>query len=202
MKYLFFLFIVILQFNQSNAQKNLLQFSAGTNFTGSGDSFGFSFFTEYSKKFKKKLIWSASVGGTINDGSFDLFYQYPIGQFRDGSARYTAAGFQATSHIGYSLVDSKSHDLHFRLGGLIRYQSSSIWDAINVLYEPLTGIPFPVIVIENTGPQKTIAAGGSGQLVYNYTLKNNICLGLLVGLQFDTEGDTISQFMFTIGKRF
>jgi hypothetical protein len=75
MEYLFFLFIVILQFNQSNAQKNLLQFSAGTNFTGSGDSFGFSFFTEYSKKFKKKLIWSASVGGTINDGSFDLFYQ-------------------------------------------------------------------------------------------------------------------------------
>jgi hypothetical protein len=54
----------------------------------------------------------------------------------------------------------------------------------------------------NDGPQRTLAWGGSGQLVYNFTLKNNICLGVLAGLQFDTQGDTISQLMFTIGKRF
>ncbi|MFM9021409.1 MAG: hypothetical protein ACKOOA_08805, partial [Sediminibacterium sp.] len=79
MKYFYSLIVAIILFSQTNAQTKLLQFSAGTNFNGTGDSFGFGFFTEYSKKFKKKLTWSASLGGTINDGSNFLLYEYPQG---------------------------------------------------------------------------------------------------------------------------
>jgi hypothetical protein len=57
MKNFFCLIVAVILFSQTNAQTKLLQLSAGTNFNGSGDSFGFSFFTEYSKKFKKKLTW-------------------------------------------------------------------------------------------------------------------------------------------------
>ena len=202
MKYLFLLFTVLFIFNQSSAQKNLLQFSAGPNFSGTGDSFGLSFFTEYSKKLKQKLTWSASLGGTINDGtSFFLLYEYSPGRQEDGSLRYTIAGFQAASHIGYSLVGTKVHDFQARLGSIIRYQSRST-DAAAIYYPPSFGFPFPVVSLLNYYPQRTLAVGGSGQLLYNYTMKNNFCLGILAGLQFDTQGDTISQFMFTIGKRF
>ena len=201
MKYFSSLIVAIILFSQTNAQTKLLQFSAGTNFNGTGDSFGFSFFTEYSKKFKKKLTWSASVGGTINDGFNFLLYEYPQGRQNDGSLRYTIAGFQAASHIGYSLIGTKVHDFQVRLGSVIRYQSAS--SSIGSIYfPPVSGLPFPVTNIINYSPQRTLALGGSGQLVYNYTLKNNICLGVLAGLQFDTQGDTISQLMFTIGKRF
>jgi hypothetical protein len=201
MKYLFLLFIVLFIFNQSSAQKNLLQFSAGSNLNGTGDSFGFSFFTEYSKKFKQKLTWSTSLGGTINDGTlYTIFYQTPSGQVSDGSVRYTTAGFQSASHIGYSFIASLKHDFQLRLGSVIRYQSTSLPDAVSL--EPIPGVPFPVIVFQNLSPLRTLAIGGSGQLLYNYTMKNNFCLGMLAGLQFDTQGDTIFQFMFTIGKRF
>ncbi|MFN5226504.1 MAG: hypothetical protein ACK5CP_08135 [Bacteroidota bacterium] len=201
MKYFSCLIIAIILFNQTNAQTKLLQFSAGTNLNGTGDSFGLSFFTEYSKKFKKNFTWSNSLGGTINDGTlYSIFYQTPSGQVSDGSIRYTTAGFQAASHIGYSFIASQKHDFQLRLGSVIRYQSTSLPDAVSL--EPITGVPFPVIVFQNLRPLRTLALGGSGQLVYNYTLKNNFCLGVLAGLQFDTEGDTIFQFMFTIGKRF
>lgn len=202
-KFNFCFIVAIILFNQTNAQKNLLQFSAGTNLNGTGDSFGFSFFTEYSKKIKKNLTWSASVGGTINDGNIlFLSYEFPPGRQRDGSLRYTIAGFQAASHIGYSVIGTKVHDFQVRLGSVIRYQSASSSDGASIYFPPVSGLPFPVVVIDNVGPQRTLSLGGSGQLVYNYTLKNNICLGVLAGLQFDTQGDTISQLMFTIGKRF
>jgi hypothetical protein len=201
MKNFFCLIVAIILFSQTNAQTKLLQLSAGTNFNGSGDSFGFSFFTEYSKKFKKKLTWAASVGGTINDGSNFLLYEDPQGLQNDGSLRYTIGGFQAATHVGYSFIGTKIHDFQVRLGSVIRYQSSSFSRA-GIDYPPNTGLPYPVYYIMNDGPQRTLALGGSGQLVYNFTLKNNICLGVLAGLQFDTQGDTISQLMFTIGKRF
>jgi len=203
MKYFSSLIVAIILFSQTNAQTKLLQFSAGTNFNGSGDSFGFGFFTEYSKKFKKKLTWSASVGGTINDGNLlFLLYEYPQGRQNDGSLRYTIAGFQAATHVGYCLISTKVHDFQVRLGSVIRYQTASSSDGAGIYFPPVSGLPFPVVVIDNVGPQRTLALGGSGQLVYNYALKNNICLGVLAGLQFDTQGDTISQLMFTIGKRF
>ncbi|MFM7358144.1 MAG: hypothetical protein ACKO1T_06145 [Sediminibacterium sp.] len=201
MKYFSSLIVAIILFSQTNAQTKLLQFSAGSNLNGTGDSFGFSFFTEYSKKLKQKLTWSNSLGGTINDGTlYSIFYQTTSGQVRDGSVRYTTAGFQAASHIGYSFITSQKHDFQFRLGSVLRYQSTSLPDAVSL--EPIPGVPFPVVVFQNLSPLRTLAVGGSGQLLYNYTMKNNICLGVLAGLQFDTQGDTISQLMFTIGKRF
>ena len=202
MKFLFYILILTFYSIQSKAQNQQIQFSVGTSFNGSGDTKGLGFLTEYNKKFKKKLSWSASLGGTIHDGSFDILYEYPIGQTRDGSVRYTIAGFQGASHLGYSMFRTQTHDLQFRLGTVIRYQSSSYWDVVNVLYEPITGLPYPVIVFENTTPQKTLAIGGSSQIVYNYTLKNRISIGILASFQFDTQGDNISQLLFTIGKRF
>lgn len=202
MKFLFSLLAVVFLFTQSIAQKHQLQFALGTSFNGSGDTQGFGFLTEYSKKFKKKRSWSVSLGGTIHDGSFDILYEYPQGQQRDGSVRYTIAGFQGTSHLGFSLFSSNTHDLVFRLGSVIRYQSSSYWDVVNVLYEPITGLPYPVVFFENTSPQTTLALGGSSQLSYSYTLKNRISLGILASFQFDTQGDNVSQLLFTVGKRF
>ncbi|MBM3922000.1 MAG: hypothetical protein FJ340_02200 [Sphingomonadales bacterium] len=202
MKFHFSLLAVFFLFTQCIAQKQQLQFALGTNFNGTGDTKGLGFLTEYNKKFKKRLSWSVSLGGTINDGSFGILYEYPQGQQRDGSVRYTIAGFQGTSHLGFSVFSSNTGNLVFRLGSVIRYQSSSYWDIVNILYEPITGLPYPVIVFENTSPQKTLALGGSSQLSYSYTLKNRICLGILASFQFDTQGDTISQLLFTIGKRF
>lgn len=202
MKYFFFLTFAILLFNKSQAQKQQIQLSIGQSFNGTGDTRGLNFATEYNKYFKKKLSWSAALGGTIHDGFFPIFYEYPSGRHNDGSVRYTIAGFQATSHISYNFLNSLQHEFLFRIGTVLRYQSSSYWDVVTVLYTPITGIPYPVVVFENTTPQKTVAIGGSTQISYAYTIQQKISIGFVAGFQFDTQGDNISQVSLTIGRRF
>lgn len=203
MKYIILLMCVIVGIeNNSEAQKQQIQISFGQTYNGSGDTKGFTFATEYNKIFKKKFSWSVSFGGTIDGGTFPLFFEYPIGQINDGSVNYTIAGFQVTSHLAYYFLNSPQHQIYFRLGALLRYQSSSYWDTFNVLYPPLTGLPYPVIVFENTTPPKTLAIGGTTQIGYAYTINKKISIGLLAGFQFDTQGDNISQLSLTLGRRF
>lgn len=196
------LFFSIQSFSQVTIPKNQIELIAGRSVHGSGDSRGLNFSVEYSKYFKKRLIWSASIGGTIHDGVFPLFYEYPSGVQNDGSIQYTTAGLQILTHLGYNFFNSAKNELLFRLGSVLRYQSSSYWDAVTVLYPPLTGLPYPVVVFENSLPQRTFAIGGTTQIKYSYTTKRKISFGMLAGFQFDTNGDNISHISLTIGKRF
>jgi hypothetical protein len=182
--------------------KRQIELIGGRSVHGSGDTRGLNFSVEYSKYFKKRLNWSASIGGTIHDGVFPVLYEYPTGVQNDGSIRYTTAGLQVLTHLGYNFIKSRKNELLFRLGSVLRYQSSSYWDVVTVLYPPLTGLPYPVVVFENSTPQRTIAIGGTTQLKYSYTTKRNISIGILGGFQFDTNGDNISHLSLTIGKRF
>ena len=92
--------------------------------------------------------------------------------------------------------------MFFSLSGILRYQTSSASDAINKLYPALTNLPFPVIVLENSSPQRTYSIGAAPKVGYNYTFNNKIAAGFAGGLQFDTNGDTILQLFLTIGRRF
>jgi len=163
---------------------------------------GVNFATEYENYFKKKFSWTLALGGTIHDGFEPLYFKDQTGRPIDGSFRYTAAGLQITSHLCYSFIKSTRHEFQLRAGGLLRYQSSSYFDELAINYPAGTGYPIPVIYIENKTPQKTYAVGGSCQIIYNFTFTNKINVGILTGLQFDTNGDNISQLSLTLGKRF
>jgi hypothetical protein len=106
---------------------------------------------------------------------------------------------------GSTLIDKLNdhiHELKLKLGVVFRYQSSSLYDDLSVFYPPITGLPVPVIVFNNTEPQKTYTAGISGQISYTYPLTNKISIGILGGYQFDTNGDNISQLSILTGFRF
>jgi len=184
------------------AQKNSISAIAGLCFNGTGDSKGLIYSTEFSKYFKAKYFWSASFGGTIHDGSFPIFFEYPVGRMNDGSVNYTIAGFQSSFHIGKNFRSQSKNELYLKLGTVLRYQSSSYWDTFDVLYSPLTGLPFPVIVFDNSTPRETIAIGASIQIGYSYVLSNNYTIGLVGGFQFDTQGDNLSNLSIKFGKRF
>jgi hypothetical protein len=169
---------------------------------GTGDIPGFNFATEYGERFKKRLSWTVGIGGTIHDGSDTLFFNDPDGNTIDGSIRYTTAGVQTTGDIGYSFIRNKHHDFKLKLGALLRYQSSSYYDIVSTYYPAGTGLPFPVVVFQNKTPQKTFAFGGSGHFQYNYSVSNKLVIGVVAGLQTDTNGDTIRQLGFTMGRQF
>lgn len=187
---------------QTTLPSRHISIGIGPAFHGSGDLLGFSYGAEYGKYFKKRLSWQVSFGGSIHDGYFEHFYEYPAGNRIDGSYRYTIAGVQVGYHLAYSLIRTEKSDLQLRAGGIIRYQSSSLYDGIGIYYPIVTGAQFPVMLIENTTPQRTFAAGLTPQIGYTYTTKKKICLGILAGFQTDTNGDVISQLSFSIGKRF
>lgn len=208
MKY-FLTSCLLIVFNLSFSQKNnnlsgerQLNLSIGRSIHGTGDMRGWILATEYSKNCKKRLSWIVGVGGTIHDGVIPNFFTAPDGSEIDGSIRYTTAAFQATYHIGYSFIKTIQHQLQIRAGALLRYQSSSYYDQVDISYPPITGLPVPVIIFINTTPQRTFAVGGGGELFYNYSITPKILIGVLAGLQTDTNGDTITKLSLSIGRRF
>lgn len=201
-RFLILLVLGLIMNDKSVAQSNLAQFSAGFSRHGSGDLNGISYFFDYTHYFKNKLSWVASFGGDIHDGVSPLLFEYPTGNQVDASFRYTLAGIQIGSGIKYSLIKKEKHEVFISVIGIFRYQSSSASDAINKLYPALTNLPFPVMLLENSSPQRTYSVGAAPRIGYNYTFDKKIAVGFSGGLQFDTNGDTILQLLLTLGRRF
>lgn len=180
-----------------------IKLNAGRGKLGTGDIQGLMLGVEYERYFQKRLSWSTELGMTIHDGS-DLFLVTEAnGKVEDLSYRYTTAGVQLAGKIGYNFLKTEKLDFGIRVGGIFRYQSSSLADDITILYPSLTGLNLPVSIIRHTTPQRTYSLGGISQLFVSYTIKQKIILGLVTGLQLDTNGDTIfPQLSFTIGRRF
>jgi len=205
MKIIILLFLLISSYlagAQTLSPKRQIQLIAGKNFHGTGDMRGISFQIDYEEYFRKRISWIIGLGATIHDGSIPLFLDDPGNSPIDGSVRYTTAGFQIGSQLGYTLIQINKHEFQIRMGALVRYQSSSYYDEVSIYYPAGTGLPDPVIVFSNKTPQRTISLGGNAQIQYSYTLSNNISLGVLAGLQTDTNGDTLSQISLTVSKRF
>jgi hypothetical protein len=207
MKYTLFLGILSLasfchaQKKESGKNQNIVV-SFGKSKHYSGDIPGIMFSTEYSKNLKKRISLAIGLGSTIHDGAKELFFNDMNGNPVDGSIRYTVAGFQLSGHLGYNFLNSDSHQFLLRVGPVFRYQSSSLYDDLSIYYPAATGLPIPVIVFNNTEPQRTFTVGLSGQISYSYLLNDKIIIGALAGYQFDTYGDNISQLTLGVGYRF
>lgn len=204
--FIFLLIVAKVSFSQKNKAPNfehLLNISTGSSFHGSGDMRGVIINTEYSKNLKKRIGLSFSLGSTLHDGTYPLFFVSPSGENIDGSIRYTTGGLQFASHLGYDLIKTNNHQFQLRVGGLFRYQSSSYFDDLSIFYPAgETGLPVPAIVFNNTTPQRTFAVGASAQLFYNYTINDKFAIGLLAGFQTDSNGDVIRQSCISVGRRF
>ena len=180
------------------SQTKQIELIAGRSINFTGDMRGYGFSVGYKKYFKKKLKLYASLGSSIHDGDFPIFYEYPAGNKVDGSIRYTTAGFQGIYSIGYNFLNSTSNELIFKLGGLLRYQSTSYFDNVVVIYPLLSNLPIPVVIFRNRTPQKTIAIGIIPEISYNFPLNKKINMGIVASYQLDSNGDNISQFSLLV----
>lgn len=188
--------------SQNILPEKQVQLSAGTSFNGTGDIRGFAFNTEYGQSFKRKLSWYIGIGGTIHDKTEPIFYTGQSGNSIDGSVRAATAGFQITGLLSYGMIKNEEHEFFFRIGPLLRYQSTSYWDVLAVFPPAGTGLPFPVVSFINTSPQRTFAIGGSIQIGYNYTINNKYSIGVYGCFQFDSNEDVLRNALFTLGRRF
>ena len=188
-------------FAQENLHEQYIRVSGGHSFTGSGDLGGFIYGAEYSKYFGARTSWSAGFNGFIYDGEEFAFAPNAPNRRSNGGLRHATAGVQVTGHFGYSVIKSPRHDFQFRVGPLVKYQTTSL-DGYSVTYPVVTGYPEPVFTFYNQNPQRTIAAGVSLQALYFYTIRNKITIGALAGGQMDSDGDLITQLGLTLGRKF
>jgi hypothetical protein len=179
-----------------------LQLDIGISKHGTGDLRGFSFNCEYKKHYRKNIFLAFGLGSTIHDGSFPIFYSDAAGNQIDASYRYSTGGMQITSKFGVSIVKNRKNDLGLQAGCLVRYQTSSYYDELTVLYPGITGLTIPVTTIINKSPQKTLSLGGIGQIYYNYNIDTKMFIGLSAALQIDTNGDLINQLVASYGWKF
>ena len=197
------LFISIFATAQDAALPNRqIQVFAGKSFNGTGDITGFAFDAEFGQYFKKKSSWYIGIGSTIHDKAVPIFYTEPSGKVVDASVRASIAGFQVSGLYGYNFLRTQKDEFLVKVGPILRYQSSSYWDSFATYYPIGTGLPFPVVTFYNISPQRTFAIGGNLALAYNYTISNKVSLGILGEFQTDSNGDTISQLLFSVSRRF
>lgn len=198
-----FLAIVTQSLRAQMLPNQALKLNIGRAKLGTGDIQGLMLGVEYEKFFQRKLSWSAELGMTIHDGSDLLLVTEATGKVHDLSYRYTTAGAQLAGKIGYHFLRTEKWNFGVRIGGLFRYQSSSVPDDMTTLFPIATGLPVPVFIGEHTSSQKTYSVGAVSQLFAGYTIRQKIILGITTGLQLDTNGDTMfPQLLLTVGRRF
>lgn len=186
---------------QKAIPNEFIALGVGQSKHGTGDIKGIAFNTFYQKKLRKNLSLVVTFGGTLHDDSRELFYASPTGEDIDGSIRYVTGGIQSTVGINYSFIQTFRSDFYVGLNALFRYQATSYYDVVTILYPIVTDLPIPVIYFENLSPARTFTVGGTTRLGYNYLLNNRFVLGIYGDFQIDFNGDVLSQIGILIGKR-
>jgi hypothetical protein len=196
-------------FQALNAQAALpnqaFHFNSGYSTHGTGDMLGITFGAGYITYLSKKVSLDFNMRAHIHSSKDELIVysnSFLTGR-RDQSVRFTTAGVQLGINGGYSILRNRHHEFMVNAGAFGRYQSASNGSDGYSLYSPgTTGQTGYLVGYDNSTPQQTISAGYLFQVQYNYTLKNNIYLGLAPGFQNDTNGDVIVHAGLAIGKRF
>ena len=181
--------------------KYTFRLSAGKSIAGSGDIAGLYLRLGIEKKVKR---WSFSLSQTttIHDGSHPIFYEYPAGYMQDASIRFSVTGLELTPMAGYSILSLPRHDVQFSLGAVLRYQSNGDNDYYSLYYPAATGLPFPVLVMHNVVPVRTLNAGGIAQLSYDIRLCSRWTVGAAGSFQTDTNGDVFLNYGIRCGYQF
>lgn len=199
--FFFFSHFLYAQTDQRN-YKYYAGLTGGLSNHGTGDMLGVSENISVGKYFREKLSWSAGLGASLHDGVYPISSTQTDGTVLDHSYRYVTGGFQASGGVGYSLIRGKRSEFGVRASGILRYQSSSYYDRLMVIFAQNSTVPYPATYIFNSTPQRTYSIGIAPELFYNHAITKTLFVGLSTGFQADTNSDIITHFSISIGKRF
>lgn len=208
MRAIFLLSIIMLaqtafgQSKMSDLPKSFATLGVGKSFHGSGDMRGVSQRIMYGQYFNTRLFWFAAVGADLHDGEYGMTVTEMDGRVKDRSLRYTTGAMQAMGGAGISFLRTRKTELGIRIGALLRYQSSSQPDGLNIVYDPERFGPYPAMFFDNVSRQRTFAVGAAPEVFFQQTIFKSFTAGISAGIQFDTNGDVLRSLSLSIGKRF
>ena len=192
----------LFSFSQNEMPSETIELNVGLTKHGTGDLGGFIINAEYRKYIRPRIYFTGGLATTINDGFRELTYSSPSGETVDGSIRNVIGGIQLSSRLGWDFVRRAQSSFSVSLGPLVRYQTSTVPDALSIYFpEAGTGFPFPAVVFEQYSPQRTFSLGGVLQLSYRYQLPSKFFVGANAAFQTDTNGDALPQVGVAFGTR-
>jgi hypothetical protein len=197
------MFFFNLSFSQkTDSLKSVDVFSSlARSFASTGDDYGVAFSVGFERPTKKRGYWGMEALTTIHNSTRPIFYTVPpnTSTLLDGSVRSVTAGIQLGGFAGYQIVSKKQFSIGASLGPIVRYQGTSIPDSYTILYQPITGLPFPVIVFDHIEPMETFAVGGLGKINLRYRIKNKCFFDCFASMQVDTNGDNFMNYGLSFG---
>lgn len=194
-------FEAVAQTTNTGLSNKFVAVSAGRSTHGTGDMVGVSQRVLYGQYFRKKLFWFSAIGADVHDGKVLSTTTQENGTTLDHSFRYTSGALQLAGGAGWSLLRNNKSELGLRVSGIFRYQSSSYFDEISIVFDPAKLGPYPATFIVNTSPQRSYSAGVGPEAFYQQTIFKSIFAGLSAGFQVDTNGDVLTNISLSIGKR-
>jgi hypothetical protein len=189
------------QTSAAESSSRFISLSGGRSTHGTGDMKGVSQKVTYGKFFRKKLYWFSAIGADIHDGEYFISTTQPDGRVLDHSFRYTSGAIQITGGAGWCFVKTNRTEAGINVGGFLRYQSSSYFDQLSIVFDPQRIGPYPATFILNTSPQRTYSVGAGPEAFYRQTIFKSIFAGLSAGFQVDTNGDVLTNISISVGKR-
>ncbi|WP_148229701.1 hypothetical protein [Cellulophaga algicola] len=205
MRYNSLILFLMLSFYTSaqNPLSSSTDIALGRSIHGTGDLAGYYLGFQFDTPITSILYWSLGIEATLNDApDLPLFYEEPNGNIQNGTLHFVTNGLQLIGGVGFKFINSEKHILGVSLNPLFRYQATSISDRIGTIYPAGTGLPVPVRVIESETPYRTYSVGASLKLKYQYQLNEKWQMGLMGGVQSDTNGDTIFYYGLQIGRKY
>ena len=205
MKYNSLILFLLLSISTSaqNPLRSSTEIAFGRSTHGTGDLPGYYLGFQFDIPISSKFYWYLGMEATLNDApDFPLFYEEPNGTMQNATLHFVTSGLQLIGGGGYRFVNTEKHEFGLSLNPLFRYQATSISDVIGTIYPAATGLPIPIRVIVSETPYRTYSVGASFKVKYQYKLNEKWQVGLMGGLQSDTNSDTIYYYGLQIGRTY
>ena len=167
----------------AQTEGNKVNFAAGSSMHGTGDLKGIIVSLTYEHELAKRFNFANALTTTINSGK-----DYWAGT---NAFHYTTAGIQLNPFVQFHIVANRDQKLSFGLGGLLRFQSTSLPSAYGYYDEP-NRFPEPFYAFRYYGKTNTFCPGYTMSLTFRNRVASKYFVGIRAGFQNDTNGDAIT----------
>ncbi|MGZ3846847.1 MAG: hypothetical protein ACXVBH_12365 [Flavisolibacter sp.] len=178
-----FAFLSSCAFTQTDV--NNINIAVGKSMHGTGDLNGIAVSLAYEHELAKRFSFGNALTTTINYGKDD--WATNVHAFH-----YTTAGIQLNPYGQFHIIANRDQKLSFGLGGLLRFQSTSLPTGGYGYYDEPNLFPEPFYAFRYYGKTNTLCPGYTMSLTFRNRIASKYFLGVTAGFQNDTHGDAIT----------
>jgi hypothetical protein len=185
-----FAFLSSCAFTQTDI--NNINIAVGKSMHGTGDLNGIAVSLAYEHELAKRFSFGSALTTTINYGKDSW-----VGSVN--AFHYTTAGIQLNPFGQFHIIANRDQKLSFGLGGLLRFQTTSLPSAYGYYDEP-NRFPEPFYAFRYYDKTNTVSPGYTMSLTFRNRIASKYFLGIRAAFQNDTHSDVITSISLLLER--